>query len=394
MSIILSQPVERKYTAFEAAGSLYQFCRIPFGVTNGVANTLHHIEDMVNEIASYQVFSTLDLTSAYHQVTIKPVERKYTAFEAAGSLYQFCRIPFGVTNGVANTLHHIEDMVNEIASYQVFSTLDLTSAYHQVTIKPVERKYTAFEAAGSLYQFCRIPFGVTNGVANTLHHIEDMVNEIASYQVFSTLDLTSAYHQVTIKPVERKYTAFEAAGSLYQFCRIPFGVTNGVANTLHHIEDMVNEIASYQVFSTLDLTSAYHQVTIKPAERKYTAFEAAGSLYQFCRIPFGVTNGVANTLHHIEDMVNEIASYQVFSTLDLTSAYHQVTIKPVERKYTAFEAAGSLYQFCRIPFGVTNGVANFQRIQHHQARRPQRKPTPILTMLPSVEENRLNMTSI
>ena len=30
----------------------------------------------------------------------------------------------------------------------------------------------------------------------------------------------------------------------------------------------------------------------------------------------------AYPLPRIEDMVNEIASYQVFSTLDLTSAYH------------------------------------------------------------------------
>ena len=70
----------------------------------------------------------------------------------------------------------------------------------------------------------------------------------------------------------------------------------------------------------------------------------------------------AYPLPRIEDMVNEIASYGVFSTLDLTSAYHQVAIKPDERKFTAFEAAGSLYQFCPIPFGLTNGVASFQRV--------------------------------
>ena len=32
-----------------------------------------------------------------------------------------------------------------------------------------------------------------------------------------------------------------------------------------------------------------------------------------------------------------------------------------DKKYTAFEANGRLYQFCRIPFGVTNGVSAFQR---------------------------------
>ena len=70
----------------------------------------------------------------------------------------------------------------------------------------------------------------------------------------------------------------------------------------------------------------------------------------------------AYPLPQIEDMVNEIASYRVFSTLDLTSAYHQVVIKTEEQKYIAFEAAGSLYQFCRIPFGLTKGAASFQRV--------------------------------
>ncbi|GFY16815.1 retrovirus-related Pol polyprotein from transposon opus [Trichonephila clavipes] len=33
-----------------------------------------------------------------------------------------------------------------------------------------------------------------------------------------------------------------------------------------------------------------------------------------------------------------------------------------ERHYTAFEACGKLYQFLHVPFGVTNGVACFQRV--------------------------------
>ena len=67
-------------------------------------------------------------------------------------------------------------------------------------------------------------------------------------------------------------------------------------------------------------------------------------------------------LPRIDDTVNKIAQYRVFSTIDLRSAYHQVAIKDTDKPYTAFEADGKLYQFTRIPFGVTNGVASFQRI--------------------------------
>ena len=66
-------------------------------------------------------------------------------------------------------------------------------------------------------------------------------------------------------------------------------------------------------------------------------------------------------LPRIDDLVNEMAQYRVFSTVDLRSAYHQVRLKDEDKPYTAFEASGCLYQFTRLPFGVTNGVACFQR---------------------------------
>ena len=69
----------------------------------------------------------------------------------------------------------------------------------------------------------------------------------------------------------------------------------------------------------------------------------------------------AYPLPRIDDMVNTMAQYRVFSTVDMKSAYHQISIADTDRPYTAFEADGGLYQFCRLPFGVTNGVSVFQR---------------------------------
>ena len=64
---------------------------------------------------------------------------------------------------------------------------------------------------------------------------------------------------------------------------------------------------------------------------------------------------------HKRRMVMEIASNTVFSTIDLKDAYYQVEIRKENRKYTVFEADGKLFQYKRMPFGVTNGVACFQR---------------------------------
>ena len=69
----------------------------------------------------------------------------------------------------------------------------------------------------------------------------------------------------------------------------------------------------------------------------------------------------AYPLPNMEEMAHKVAESSVFSTFDLRSAYHQVAIPEGDKPFTAFEATGRLYQFTRIPFGVTNGVAAFQR---------------------------------
>ncbi|XP_026689427.2 retrovirus-related Pol polyprotein from transposon opus [Ciona intestinalis] len=70
----------------------------------------------------------------------------------------------------------------------------------------------------------------------------------------------------------------------------------------------------------------------------------------------------AYPLPKIEQIVNNVAADTFYSSLDLRSAYHQVPLLYHERPYTAFEADGCLYQYKRLPFGVTNGVSAFQRV--------------------------------
>jgi len=64
----------------------------------------------------------------------------------------------------------------------------------------------------------------------------------------------------------------------------------------------------------------------------------------------------------IDDLNNTIAKGRIFSALDLKSAYHQIHLHEKDREFTAFEACGKLFQYRRLPFGVTNGVSVFQRM--------------------------------
>ena len=58
------------------------------------------------------------------------------------------------------------------------------------------------------------------------------------------------------------------------------------AYPMPRIDDMLDDLAKYRVFSTFDLRSAYHQVSIIESDKKFTAFEAgAGCLAKFS-LPF------------------------------------------------------------------------------------------------------------
>ncbi|GFT30829.1 putative retrovirus-related pol polyprotein from transposon opus [Trichonephila clavipes] len=53
---------------------------------------------------------------------------------------------------------------------------------------------------------------------------------------------------------------------------------------------------------------------------------------------------------------------QTINKYTLLDAYPLPKIEEDSERHTAFEACGKLYQFLRVPFGVTNGVACFQRV--------------------------------
>ena len=70
-------------------------------------------------------------------------------------------------------------------------------------------------------------------------------------------------------------------------------------------------------------------------------------------------------LPKISDLIRQLSSHAVFHKLDLKSTYYQYPIREDERKFIAFKADGGLYQFTRLPFGLTNSVAVFQHIMHN-----------------------------
>ncbi len=69
-------------------------------------------------------------------------------------------------------------------------------------------------------------------------------------------------------------------------------------------------------------------------------------------------------LLRIDDLFDQLQGAQVFSSMDLQSAYYQVRLKPEVVPKTAFTTPRGLYEYTVLCFGLTNAPGTFQAVMN------------------------------
>ena len=115
-----------------------------------------------------------------------------------------------------------------------------------------------------------------------------------------------------------------------------------------------------------------------------------GDQLRFCRVLRylnSVTVKDAYPIPRIDESLSKLGDAKTFTTLDLGSAFWQVSLRKQDRDKTGFACELGLFQWKRMPFGLCNATATFQRLMAHALIGVTKKYGNVVIATPTLEDH-------
>lgn len=80
------------------------------------------------------------------------------------------------------------------------------------------------------------------------------------------------------------------------------------------------------------------------------------------------TDQDAYPLPLIDDILDQLGKARFFSAFDMSAGFHQIPMEEGSKKYTAFSTTQGHFEYNRMPFGLKNAPATFQRLMDNAFR--------------------------
>ena len=132
-------------------------------------------------------------------------------------------------------------------------------------------------------------------------------------------------------------------------------VTMVTSYPLPNITETLDKLAGASYFTSIDMVSRYHQVEVAEEDKEKTAFVSPYGLYQYCRMPYGLTGAPATFQSVVEDMIQVLDTEDIMAYLDDVICYHTTfhkhlkgvrTLLEMKRK-ARFKLSGKKCQFAK-----------------------------------------------
>jgi len=136
--------------------------------------------------------------------------------------------------------------------------------------------------------------------------------------------------------------------------RVPFALRKEMENQVETILRKGVIEASSSPWSTPVILVPKKCLDGKPKYRFCVDFRALNSVTQFDTYPLPVFEGTYSTLH----------GSKYFSVIDCYSGFWQIKIAEEDKMKTAFSTPSGHHHFHRLPYGLSNSQASFQRLKN------------------------------